>query len=153
MDVLGALSIAAAHAAERAREAIAAVIPESAGKLSDEAAQALERVIRESVEDRRGFSRGAGVAVGGGAALLIVIVAGLLGVDPRQLAALLGPGQGGQPAAQQADRPANREEDQLAHFANVIFHDTEVVWDDLFQSRGRQLMLLMLQPRYCPAVS
>ena len=43
---------AAAHAAERARETIEAVIPESAGKLSDEASQALERVIRESVEDR-----------------------------------------------------------------------------------------------------
>jgi hypothetical protein len=43
---------AAAHAAERAREAIQSVIPESAGKLSDEAAQALERVIRESIEDR-----------------------------------------------------------------------------------------------------
>ncbi len=43
---------AAAHAAERAREAIEAVIPETAGKLSREAAEALERVIRESVEDR-----------------------------------------------------------------------------------------------------
>ena len=43
---------AAAHAAERAREAIQAVIPESAGKLSEEAAQALGRVIRESIEDR-----------------------------------------------------------------------------------------------------
>jgi hypothetical protein len=43
---------AAAHAADRARQAIEAVIPETAGKLSNEAAQALERVIRESVEDR-----------------------------------------------------------------------------------------------------
>lgn len=43
---------AAAHAAERAREAIASVIPESAGKLSDETRDALERVIRESIEDR-----------------------------------------------------------------------------------------------------
>ena len=43
---------AAAHAADRARETIEAVIPESAGKLSEEAAQALERVIRESIEDR-----------------------------------------------------------------------------------------------------
>jgi DNA repair exonuclease SbcCD ATPase subunit len=43
---------AATHAAERAREAIEGVIPETAGKLSDEAAQALERVIRESIEDR-----------------------------------------------------------------------------------------------------
>jgi hypothetical protein len=40
----------AAHAAERARETIAAAIPEAAGKLSEEAAKALERVIRESVE-------------------------------------------------------------------------------------------------------
>jgi len=43
---------AAAHAAERAREAIEGVIPASAGKLSDETRAALERVIRESVEDR-----------------------------------------------------------------------------------------------------
>jgi DNA repair exonuclease SbcCD ATPase subunit len=43
---------AAAHAAERAREAIEAVIPASAGKLSEETRDALERVIRESIEDR-----------------------------------------------------------------------------------------------------
>ena len=43
---------AASHAADRAREAIADVIPESAGKLSDETRDALERVIRESIEDR-----------------------------------------------------------------------------------------------------
>ena len=43
---------AAAHAAERARETIQGIIPETAGKLSDETAKALERVIRESIEDR-----------------------------------------------------------------------------------------------------
>jgi hypothetical protein len=43
---------AAAHAAERAREAIEAAIPEAAGKLSEETRSALERVIRESVEER-----------------------------------------------------------------------------------------------------
>jgi hypothetical protein len=43
---------AAGHAAQRAREAIEAVIPETAGKLSDETRQALEQVIRESVEER-----------------------------------------------------------------------------------------------------
>jgi hypothetical protein len=43
---------AAAHAALRAREAIEEVIPNAAGKLSDETRQALERVIRESIEDR-----------------------------------------------------------------------------------------------------
>ncbi|MES2137166.1 MAG: hypothetical protein V4502_08935 [Pseudomonadota bacterium] len=43
---------AAAHAAERAREAIEGVIPASAGKLSEATRAALERVIRESVEDQ-----------------------------------------------------------------------------------------------------
>jgi hypothetical protein len=43
---------AAAHAAERAREAIEAVIPASAGRLSEETRGALERVIREEIEDR-----------------------------------------------------------------------------------------------------
>jgi hypothetical protein len=43
---------AASHAADRAREAIGAVIPESAGKLSRQTQEALERVIRESVEER-----------------------------------------------------------------------------------------------------
>jgi uncharacterized phage infection (PIP) family protein YhgE len=42
----------AAHAAERAREAIETVIPEAAGKLSAQTKEALERVIRESVEER-----------------------------------------------------------------------------------------------------
>jgi predicted nucleic acid-binding Zn-ribbon protein len=43
---------AAAHAAERAREAIESVIPASATKLSDETRSALEQAIREGVEDR-----------------------------------------------------------------------------------------------------
>jgi len=43
---------AAAHAAERAREAIGSVIPESAGKLSEQTRDALERVIRESIDEK-----------------------------------------------------------------------------------------------------
>jgi predicted nucleic acid-binding Zn-ribbon protein len=43
---------AASHAADRAREAIGSVIPESAGKLSKETRTALEAAIRESVEER-----------------------------------------------------------------------------------------------------
>lgn len=42
----------AAHAAERAREAIAKVIPESAGQLSEAARQALEKAVRDSVESK-----------------------------------------------------------------------------------------------------
>ncbi len=43
---------AAAHAAERAREAIAKVIPESAGNMSEATRQALEKAVRESVETK-----------------------------------------------------------------------------------------------------
>lgn len=45
---------AAAHAAERARAAIEEVIPASAEKLSSQTRDALERVIRESIEERLG---------------------------------------------------------------------------------------------------
>jgi DNA repair exonuclease SbcCD ATPase subunit len=43
---------AAAHAAQRARETIEGIIPESTLKLSEETRQALEGVVRESVEER-----------------------------------------------------------------------------------------------------
>lgn len=43
---------AAAHAAERARTAIAEVIPEGAAQLSDAVREALEKAIREGIEDR-----------------------------------------------------------------------------------------------------
>jgi hypothetical protein len=43
---------AAAHAAERAREAIAKVIPESAKELSEQTRAALEKAVRDSVETK-----------------------------------------------------------------------------------------------------
>jgi hypothetical protein len=43
---------AATHAAERAREAIAKVIPESAGNMGEATRQALEKAVRESVETK-----------------------------------------------------------------------------------------------------
>ena len=43
---------AAAHAAERARESIAAIIPDSAGQLSEATRTALEQVVRDSVSSQ-----------------------------------------------------------------------------------------------------
>jgi hypothetical protein len=43
---------AASHAAERAREAIAKVIPEAAGNMSEATRQALEKAVRDSVETK-----------------------------------------------------------------------------------------------------
>ena len=52
VEALVRVKEAAAHAAERAREAIAKVIPESAGELSEQTRIALENAIRDSVETK-----------------------------------------------------------------------------------------------------
>jgi hypothetical protein len=52
VDALMQVREAAAHAAERAREAIAQVIPEGAANLSQATREALEAAIREGIEER-----------------------------------------------------------------------------------------------------
>jgi hypothetical protein len=52
VDAMVQVREAAAHAAERAREAIAKVVPESVQTLSDATRTALENVIREEIEQR-----------------------------------------------------------------------------------------------------
>jgi predicted metalloprotease len=98
-----------------------------------------DRQESENVEDRRRFGPKAGMAAGG-VGIVIVLLALLFGVDPRQLAGLMGPGQG-PGGANQPDAPAGQaadpEEERLAHFSKVIFHDTEEVWDDLFRRMDR----------------
>jgi uncharacterized protein len=92
----------------------------------------------ENVEDRRGMTGRAGMAVGGGG-LLILLIATLLGFDPQKIAQLIGGGQGG---GQQQQRDPNwkptPEEQKLADFTKTIFRDTEIVWDDLFAKMGKR---------------
>ena len=52
LAALGQVREAGSHAAERARAAIAAIIPESAAQLGDAARTALETAVREAVEER-----------------------------------------------------------------------------------------------------
>ena len=54
IDAMVQVKEAAAHAADRAREAIAQIVPQSAEHLSDATRAALETVIREEVENRLG---------------------------------------------------------------------------------------------------
>jgi predicted metalloprotease len=95
----------------------------------------------ENVEDRRGPGRKVGLAVGGGAGILLVILGLIFGVDPQQLAGLIGqgqpPGAQGQPNGQPA-APVDPAEERMAHFVKVVFHDTELVWDDLFGRMGKR---------------
>ncbi len=92
---------------------------------------------RESgnVEDRRGVSGGR-VAIGGGlGTILVIVIALLLGADPRQL---LGPLTNPQPpSASQTSRPGNSEDEELRKFVSVVLAKTEDVWQDVFRQNGK----------------
>jgi predicted metalloprotease len=98
-----------------------------------------DRQESENVEDRRGLGK-TGLAIGGAGGLIVLLLALVFGVDPQKLAGLMGGAQGpgavkqqdGQPA-----QPADPEEERQAHFTKIIFHDTEVVWGELFRKMGK----------------
>src|SRR5919107_1955481 len=86
---------------------------------------------RESsnVEDARGGGGGR-IAIGGGiGGLAILLIATLLGVDPRQL---LNTGQG--PPAQTQQAPA--QNDAQLEFVKRVLGSTETTWGDIFQRNG-----------------
>jgi predicted metalloprotease len=93
---------------------------------------------RESgnVEDRRGIG-GGGLAVGGGlGGIVLVVVALLFGVDPRQL---MEQQPAGDPSSgTQVSRQVNPQEEELKKFSTVVLAETEDVWNDLFRQAGRQ---------------
>ncbi len=85
-----------------------------------------------NVEDRRSLSPTTLAAGGGG--IIVLILALLFGIDPQQLNRLF---QGNPPAGQQAPpQQVNPEEERMARFAKVIFHDTEEIWDELFKKHN-----------------
>jgi predicted metalloprotease len=93
-----------------------------------------------NVEDRRGFPVKTGLALGGGGITLLIIILGLIfGVDPQQLLNNPGIGPGGQQVGvgDVQDRSKDPEEEKMAHFAKVVFHDTEEIWGEQFRKMGR----------------
>jgi predicted metalloprotease len=96
-----------------------------------------DREESQNVEDRRGFNKKAGIAIGGVGGLLIVILGLVLGVDPQKLLS----GLQGDPQGLQDDQPSRErdpKEEKLAHFAKVVFGDTERVWDKQFEKMGKR---------------
>src|SRR5262252_7482844 len=91
-----------------------------------------------NVEDRRGMGK-KGLAIGGAGALIVVVIAGLLGIDPQKVNRFLGGGQGGgQQGGQEENRPLTAEE-QRSH--NFLVNDpaiTEKVWDEQFRKIGKE---------------
>jgi predicted metalloprotease len=87
-----------------------------------------------NIEDRRGMGRG-GMAIGGGLGGIVLIVLALLfGVDPRQLMEQV-PVEG---PSTQTSRPTNPQEEELKQFVAVVLASTEDVWNDILRQAGRQ---------------
>lgn len=91
----------------------------------------------DNVEDRRG-NPGSPVALGGGLGMLVLVVIALvLGIDPRPLlqnAANLQPQQQAAPV----DPEQQGADNELRQFVAVVLGDTEDVWNALFEDMGRQ---------------
>ena len=88
----------------------------------------------ENIEDRRGMGRG-GLAVGGGlGGIVLLVIALLLGADPRQLLQQ-SPGQAPS-AGTQNSRPLNPQEEELKQFSATVLASTEDIWAELFRQEG-----------------
>ena len=87
-----------------------------------------------NVEDRRGMS-GGGIAIGGGlGGIVVLIIALLLGADPRQLleqTRVDGPASG-----TETSRRVNPQEEELKQFSATVLASTEDVWADIFRQHG-----------------
>ncbi len=89
-----------------------------------------------NVDDRRGMSKGKGIAIGGGAIGIIFLILKLLlggGNDDSLNRQLSVPGTTKEMTAEE-----KADDDERAHFVKVVLHYTEDVWDDLFAKQGKQ---------------
>ena len=90
----------------------------------------------DNVEDRRGFSTGRLVAGGGIGSVVVLAIALLFGVDPRELL------QQSQPdtdtGTSSTRRETNPTEDAQKKFVAVVLADTEDVWNDLFRKQFKK---------------
>jgi uncharacterized protein len=90
-----------------------------------------------NVEDRRGMG-GRGIAVGGGlGTIVLVVLALLMGGDPRQLLEQVGSGDGG-PVAQQPQSRQQPAQDEQTQFVRVALASTEDVWSEIFRQNGER---------------
>jgi len=89
----------------------------------------------ENIEDRRGMSRG-GMAIGGGlGGIVVLVIALLMGADPRQLLEQLPTQNPG--SSTQTSRSNTPEEEERKQFVATVLANTEDVWSDLFRQVGR----------------
>lgn len=89
-----------------------------------------------NLEDRRGMGK-KGLVIGGGAAVIIAIIGGLLGVDPQMIQKFVGNAPIGQGKQAQETRPLTPEEQHSKKFAATILKFTEDVWEEQFRKHGK----------------
>jgi hypothetical protein len=89
----------------------------------------------ENVEDRRGMS-GGGLAIGGGlGGIVVLVIALLLGADPRQL---LQQSPEAPSSGTESSRPVNPAEEELKQFSATVLASTEDVWTNIFRQQGER---------------
>lgn len=88
-----------------------------------------------NVEDRRGLPVGR-AAIGGGGALIVLVLALLFGADPAQLLQQI-QATGGAPSSSTSGVAAPPQ-DELAEFVAVVLAETEDVWTAQFQQMGQR---------------
>jgi len=92
----------------------------------------------DNVEDRRGMPVGR-MAMGGGGAIILLIVGLLFGIDPRQLLNQVSMQTGGGGAATESQEgPVGAPNDSLGQFVSVVLAETEDVWTEEFRRLGRE---------------
>lgn len=97
----------------------------------------------DNVEDRRGMSGGGKIIGGGLGGLVLLVIALLMGADPRQLLEQL---PAGDPSSgTQSSRPTNPQEEELVGFIRVVLASTEDYWTDAFRKMGREYRKPKLQ--------
>ena len=92
----------------------------------------------DNLEDRRRMGP-RGVALGGGAAVVLLILGLLMGLDPQDIKQLLdNPPGGGGAGGVAVDEPESPEEVRSREFAATILGFTEDVWSELFRKAGQR---------------
>ena len=89
----------------------------------------------DNVDDRRGFGVRRG-AIGGGVAVVAVVLA-LLGAPRELIRALLG-GAGDGQGQVEGQRPVPAGQEQVVHFVKLVLGDTEEVWGSIFAERRQR---------------
>ena len=84
-----------------------------------------------NVEDRRGMRLGGrGAAIGGGS-IVVVLLAMLLGIDPRAI--MVGLEDGSAPIP---EVPTSQPTDEMGQFVSTVFADLEDTWTGIFGQSG-----------------